>query len=248
MVLALSDEKPSTVNKFLDREGFTVRTAAGSRSSGDYGVNGIPASFLVGPDGRLLWKGHPSKLSAAKLRSLLGDLKKPAEGDFLAVRPAPGARMHTSLETAVEDAEAGRLGAALEAARAVALDAEAKPGARAAAETLAREIETHVTLLETQAQEFEAAREPLPTRAILKGLATALTGTETGTQAQKHLDELAEDEEWKSELAGALALEAAVRDTVGVGSTESRRGFRAVVKEHAGTLAASRAKRRLQRK
>lgn len=31
----------------------------GSQSKTAYGVRGIPAAFLIGPDGRLVWAGHP---------------------------------------------------------------------------------------------------------------------------------------------------------------------------------------------
>jgi hypothetical protein len=37
---------------------YTLGT--GSRTLDDYGVTGIPHAFIIGRDGKLVWKGHPS--------------------------------------------------------------------------------------------------------------------------------------------------------------------------------------------
>ena len=248
MILALSDEDAGTVDEFLDREGFTVRTASGSRSKGDYGVRGIPATFLVGADGTLLWKGHPNEITAEKLKALIGAPTPAAAGDFLSLRAAPGAGMHASLEPAVEAAEAGNLALALQVSQAVSVDAAEGAAARAAAKGLVGDIEAHAALLEAQAEDYQARREPLPAREILEGLAAAFSGTEPGQRAQSRLEALSGDEAWTAELAGALALEVAIEASIGKDRTTARKALRVVQDEHAGTLAARRAKRRMKRK
>lgn len=59
VILALSDEGKSTVEGMVDSLGMTYPTAAGAKSSRAYGVSGIPAAFLIGWDGRILWEGNP---------------------------------------------------------------------------------------------------------------------------------------------------------------------------------------------
>lgn len=59
VVLALSDEGKSTVGNFVESMGVTYPTAAGAKASRAYGVSGIPAAFLIGWDGRILWQGNP---------------------------------------------------------------------------------------------------------------------------------------------------------------------------------------------
>jgi len=248
VVLALSDESPAVVDKFLEAEAYTVRTAASSRSKSDYGVTGIPKSFLVGPDGTLLWKGHPRELSRDQVRGFLKGARKPAEGDFLAVRPAPGARMHASLNSAVEAAEGGQLGLALEAAHAVAVSAEESAAARAAASTLTRSIEEHVALLGSQAEAYAADLDALPTGALLRGLASSLAGTAAGEAATRRLASLSEDEAWTRELAAAQALVAATQASRGRGKAETKRALQVVADEYSGTLAAKRARRRTKQK
>ena len=254
MVLALSDEDAATVDKFLDREGFTVRTASGSRSKGGYGVSGIPASFLIGADGTLLWKGHPTHLTREKLRALLGVTSTVPAQNFLALPVAPGARMHANLKPAAEAAEAGDLGRALELARSVSAEATESAAARAAADVLVGAIEAHVALLEAQAADYWERLEPLPARTLLEGLSTAFAegepsaSREPGKRARARLEQLAADEAWTAELAGALALEAAVEASIGKDRAGSRKALRGVPEEHPGTLAARRAKRRMKRK
>jgi len=58
-MLALSDEAKGTIEKHIEAKGMTYPVAAGAKSARDYGVSGIPAGFLIGWDGRILWSGNP---------------------------------------------------------------------------------------------------------------------------------------------------------------------------------------------
>ncbi len=71
-VLAASiDDSPEIVKWRVQYEGWThVRQLwAGAEGQTDFdspagqafGVNGIPMAFLIGPDGRIVWKGHPNR-------------------------------------------------------------------------------------------------------------------------------------------------------------------------------------------
>jgi thiol-disulfide isomerase/thioredoxin len=71
-VLAASiDDDPETVKWRVRYEGWThVRQVwAGAEGQTDidspagqaFGVNGIPMAFLIAPDGRIVWKGHPNR-------------------------------------------------------------------------------------------------------------------------------------------------------------------------------------------
>ncbi len=57
--IGLSDEKTDTVRKFLQSTKMKYLVGAESSTGRDFGVNAIPAAFLVDPDGVLRWKGHP---------------------------------------------------------------------------------------------------------------------------------------------------------------------------------------------
>jgi len=59
VVLALSDEGASTVEPFVEANGMTYPTGAGSGSGRGFKVAGIPAGFLIDHTGTILWSGHP---------------------------------------------------------------------------------------------------------------------------------------------------------------------------------------------
>jgi len=60
VLLALSDEGSSTVEKAVEEHGMVYPVAAGSGAKRAYGVSGIPAGFLIDHEGNVLWQGHPA--------------------------------------------------------------------------------------------------------------------------------------------------------------------------------------------
>jgi thiol-disulfide isomerase/thioredoxin len=61
-ILSLTAEDRETVEAFQKtrEEPIEYTVGLGSETSKAYGVRGIPAAFLIGTDGKLLWNGHPS--------------------------------------------------------------------------------------------------------------------------------------------------------------------------------------------
>src|SRR5688572_2881145 len=84
VVLALSGEEPEKVSAFLGDNGYTVRTASGCSSSGDYGVTGIPHSFLIDPSGKIVWEGYPGDLSPSTVKGALKGAKAMPATSYLA--------------------------------------------------------------------------------------------------------------------------------------------------------------------
>jgi thiol-disulfide isomerase/thioredoxin len=67
VVVGVSDEAPATVKPFVQKMAgqmdYTVAIDDGRKSNRGYmlayGQNGIPHSFIVGKDGKVVWEGHP---------------------------------------------------------------------------------------------------------------------------------------------------------------------------------------------
>ncbi len=59
VIVGLSNEPKETVEPFAKDFKMSYVVGYGSKSASDYGVRGIPAAFLVGRDGKVLWNGHP---------------------------------------------------------------------------------------------------------------------------------------------------------------------------------------------
>ena len=74
-VLSLTEQTDATVNEWLATQSVTFPGNIGHDYYGQtlfrYDVTSLPATFLIAPDGDLVWKGRPDQLTDAKLDALL---------------------------------------------------------------------------------------------------------------------------------------------------------------------------------
>lgn len=65
VVIGITSEEPSAVQKFTEQTpiDYTVAYAADKEVSRQFGVRGIPHAFLVDKSGKIIWRGHPAKLT-----------------------------------------------------------------------------------------------------------------------------------------------------------------------------------------
>lgn len=73
VLVSLSNEPEATVADFVKKAGMTWIIGAESNTGGDYGVRGIPASYIV-VEGKIVWNGHPNGVEA-KLKEILDSRK-----------------------------------------------------------------------------------------------------------------------------------------------------------------------------
>lgn len=59
VVVALSFEDSSKVRPYVAQKGIPYAAASGTTSSAAYGVHGYPSSFVINPEGKIVWAGHP---------------------------------------------------------------------------------------------------------------------------------------------------------------------------------------------
>ena len=75
-VLALSDESAELVEPYVEQLDLNFTVAAGSKSSGAYGVTGIPHSVLIDAQGNVAWQGSPYELSKGVIKKAVADRRK----------------------------------------------------------------------------------------------------------------------------------------------------------------------------
>ncbi|MBL8862960.1 MAG: redoxin domain-containing protein [Planctomycetes bacterium] len=237
VVLALSNEVDEKVSAFLDQNGYSVPTAAGSTSGGAYGVSGIPRTFLIDPSGKIAWSGHPSEVSKSLLQEVTKGAKKRSSSVLaIQVDEEPAGRLAAHAKAMA----AGNPGKALTALQAFADDPKATEAEKSGAAALVTAIEEHVGLLNREADKLLGAREVLRGLAILDALAKEFTGP-IGEAAKKRAAEVRKDDALAKEIAGAEALARAQEQAKKLGSTKARSKFEEVVEKHKGTRAAERA-------
>jgi thiol-disulfide isomerase/thioredoxin len=75
-IIGLTDEPLSKVEKFAKDMKMNYTVGYGSTSGEAYGVNGIPHAFVIGPDGKIAWDGHPMDAAMAPLVTKLAETVK----------------------------------------------------------------------------------------------------------------------------------------------------------------------------
>jgi hypothetical protein len=75
-ILAISNESRSEIEKFVSElEAKYPIVSESSDSMQAYGKTGYPAAFLIGPDGRVVWEGHPAGLTEATIEEHLASVR-----------------------------------------------------------------------------------------------------------------------------------------------------------------------------
>jgi len=235
-VLALSREDESKVSDYLDQYGITVRTASRSSSGDQYGVKGIPASFLIAPDGTLAWSGHPSSLSKGKIEELLKDAKKLPDQPFLVVRPS--GEVNDAIAEAVEAAGEGKLG------KAIAKAQQAGPAGTA----FLADIDAHVALLMRQAEKAVEDRDMVPAMRVYTAIEKEAKGSPHAEKAKQAIAAIEADPELERELDAAEALEKTRRSVAKLSTAKKRKKFESFAEKYQGTRAGDRARKMMKQK
>jgi hypothetical protein len=75
-VIAITSQSRAAVDAFIEETGAKHPIVIESTDSmGAYGCNSYPSSFLIGPNGKILWTGNPASLSDAKIDEELARIK-----------------------------------------------------------------------------------------------------------------------------------------------------------------------------
>ncbi len=229
VVIALTDEGRPLVDKFVESTGATHPIVIeGSDTTKEWGVKGFPSSYLVGPDGKVAWTGHPGGMQESQIEELLRK-----------VRLAPP--LPKSLSAVGKDIEKNKLADALKK-----LDGDIGGGRLAAEDAKAAE-ETKQWLLDkgngwiTSAEAESKAGNYYEAAEALDNAADAFKGHEIGDKAAAALKELLSDGDRKKEVDGGKAL-AQARERAGkLKPKEKAALFRAVAARYKGTKAAEKA-------
>ena len=77
MVVGVANEYPPRMKEFIEQRAVAFPVALDAKAFRDYGVRSVPDAVLVGPDGRVVFRGHPDQLTDAMIEKCLAELKLP---------------------------------------------------------------------------------------------------------------------------------------------------------------------------
>lgn len=194
-IIGVSDEAPGAVKQFLQKVEMKYTIAMGGAD--DYKTSGIPHAWLVSPERKIVWKGHPSGLQDSLI-----------EEHLKTVSLAPRFALPPELKAAEKHLNAGNYAAGLKA-----LEAHLKKPKNAETEAAAKDaIEKAKKYAEDRlgkAEEYGKARAYPEGAAILAEIEKSWKGTEAGNRARDLLQEWKRDKAIKTELDGAAIIEKA---------------------------------------
>jgi thiol-disulfide isomerase/thioredoxin len=75
-IVGLTDEPRDKVEPFAKDMKMNYTVGYGSTSGEAYGVRGIPHAFVIGPDGKIAWDGHPMDEEMPKVVAKLAESVK----------------------------------------------------------------------------------------------------------------------------------------------------------------------------
>jgi thiol-disulfide isomerase/thioredoxin len=207
-----------------------------------WGVHGIPSTFIIGPDGDVLWNGHPATIDAALADAFKKHPPRLVDAKVLADAMATADKIEAALK------EGGQ-------ASAIKLLANVPAAARLDTKLAERMTEIEKQL-EAYASKSLAEVEPLienkqyvDAAGRLNDLTRALGGLPAGVTAKKRLAELLSNPEAKAQFEAAQKAKTA-EDELGIAKRLQSDGkdeaaymkFKSVAASFAGTPAADQAK------
>ena len=192
----MTDESNDEVRQWVkDREAkYPIVIEDGGASGKAFGVSGIPHAFLIDPDGKLVWDGHPASLTEAVIE---GALTKAAP--LFEALDGPLAPVQELLDQGMDGKALGLLQTLLQGDK---LDDKHKRLASFRIRPLERSATRAFAAVDKQIErnrQFEAV-------VALQDLALRYQGSEQGRQAEARLAVMAKDKDLKREVSASVFL------------------------------------------
>ena len=239
------DSDPSALTPVIKAKGFTwPMSYEGAGWSGktpkEWGVDSIPQTFIIGPDGTVLWRGHPAELDEPLAKAFKDHPPQLVDPKTLASANATIAAAEQAVDA--DPAKAAKLLATVPAAARSDADANAKVTAVTDKLTAYGQSKLDAAQQQVDAKQFG------PAARTLKDLTTALAGQPAAATAKQKLAELMKDPAVRTAmiadkrtaaadeaLASAAKLKSAGRDELAYPK------YKSVAASYAGTPAGTEA-------
>jgi len=239
--MAISNEEAEKVLPYAEEYSLPFAVAAGSSTGNNlnsqFGVRGIPHSFLIDPEGMVAWHGHPSEITSSKIKNLLKGVKKPPANQILAITIESDTDGKAG--KAIEFARDGELAKALREIGSI--DPADTAQASMASEIKAR-IEGHVQLLTVQIERLISQRDVLKAIDAYEAVAAEFKGIALGEAPANRLKEIAADTGLQQEFDAAKAFNKAMEIAQKRGMKKVAKKLEALIKKYPATKAANKAK------
>ena len=242
VLMSLTNEPIDKIRSFVKEYKMTYAVGAGSKTSRDYGVRGIPHAYIVDPNGKVAWHGHPMAGMDEKIERALRETPPSL------LSPEELARAKKNIELAQKALDSGRFArtsALLVALRRMDLPADL--------ENTLGELSEELGVFASDALEelmgLVEAEKPLEAIRACKKLARDFVGTSAAAEAKELRAALSNDPETKKLIRGreaATALASADALLSAKQYVKAKAEFEQVAATFGGTPGAEKAEARLR--
>jgi thiol-disulfide isomerase/thioredoxin/outer membrane protein assembly factor BamD (BamD/ComL family) len=187
-MMSVAKDKGFTWPQYFDGQVWQNKYAT------QFGVNSIPRTFLFGPDGKLLWTGHPAEIDQPLAQAFKEHPPQLVDPAVLASANTILQQIDEKLQNKDPKGAIALFGKIPAAAKADAAFADKLQQAQTQVENAAKAMLSQVQPLIDAKQYSEAVTK-------LKQLTSALSGMPAGDKARQMLDQLLKNPEAKQALA-----------------------------------------------
>jgi thiol-disulfide isomerase/thioredoxin len=190
VIMGLTDEPKAKVEPFAKEMGMIYPVGCGSRSSGAYGVTGIPHAAIVDTAGNIVWEGHPMQPDFES--TLEAQIKKTPPKVSQTKGPTP----LEDISAAMQKTQFGRAAALLAKFQV----AEGDTAAKNQAERIRKALVAQAPARLAQGEKSLAAKEYYKASEAFQDVALMAPDSPQAKKAEERLKELQADEKIKAEV------------------------------------------------
>jgi cytochrome c biogenesis protein CcmG/thiol:disulfide interchange protein DsbE len=191
VILGLTDEPKAKVEPFAKEMGMIYPVGCGSKSSGAYGVTGIPHAAIVDTAGNVVWDGHPMQPDFES--TLEAQLKKtPPKVASQSKGPSP----LEDISASMQKAQFGRAAALLAKFQAP----EGNTAAKNQVERIRKALLAQAPARLAQGEKSLAAKEYYKASEAFQDVTLMAPDSPQAKKAEERLKELQADEKIKAEV------------------------------------------------
>lgn len=232
--MAISNEDAGKVGDFIVNHKITYPVGIAKKTEA-YGSGGIPHAYLIAPDGKVVWDGHPGSVPTGQIEKLLRKTK-----DFYVRKVAP------EVKPAAAAFSKGKLAEAEKLANALKEKAGAGRESVVDAEYVVARVATMRTAWNHKVESRAKAGLYLDVFDTLGKIQKHFPGTEEAQAAATKLAELKADPTVKLELKASKSLDKLVGQKAKAGKSGKkldavRKKVEKFITKYEGTKAAARA-------
>lgn len=188
-IIGVTDEPASKIEPFITQKSIQYVIALGG--AGGYQTAGIPHAWLISPDGKIAWEGHPAELKSDQI-----------EEHLKGVRLTPQFKLPKELKKAQGLLDKSQLGSAIKELETYLKSPKSDDVAKAATDCVA-EVTKYGQEKYDEALKLEAKKLYPEILDELQALQVSFKGHELADKAKQKADELKKDKTVKTELTAA---------------------------------------------